>query len=712
MKDSRAALLPAVAAALALAAWMAALLGLIWLTLADGERTALLAALPRQWPLLALGWAGGSIALAWAWQRWIAAPRRALGQLAEQTRALLASGAAPPLPEDAQARQLAEPIGALAAQRDALRADMVAQVREASGRVQQERDRLAALLAELPQSVLVCNLDGRILLYNQRAHEQLGTAVGIGRSIHALIDPALLGHVLQGARQRLAQGDASGATQFVTYSQEVRLLRVQMTPVLAGAADAATSAQAGRAVSGFVLLLDDVTQSFAQESERDRVLAGLTEGSRAGLAAIRAAVEMLGYDDVEPAMRERFLGVVREETTRMGARIDELARRAADEVRTRWPLESMLGEEFVVAAQRHLQQRSERQVTVEAVQPGLWLRVDSYSLLQALAYLARRLVDELEVRALQLRLQPAAGGRAQLDLIWVGHAVSTETVMGWELDPMQTGTERSQLTVREVVARHDGEMWFQRERVGHQAFFRFLLPLGEARASEKATSGGSGSRPEFYDFDLFRHRESDAALDDRPLAELRYTVFDTETTGLDPAGGDVILQLGAVRIVNGRLLPQECFEQLVDPERDIPEAGVAIHGITQAMVAAQPRIGTVLSAFHRFAEDSVLVGHNAAFDMKFLQLQQERTGVVFTQAVLDTLLLSAVVHPNQESHQLEAIAERLGVPVHGRHTALGDAMVTAEIWLRLMAQLEVMGIQTLRQAREAAERTWYARLKY
>jgi DNA polymerase-3 subunit epsilon len=93
-------------------------------------------------------------------------------------------------------------------------------------------------------------------------------------------------------------------------------------------------------------------------------------------------------------------------------------------------------------------------------------------------------------------------------------------------------------------------------------------------------------------------------------------------------------------------------------------------------------------------------------------LQEEATGIVFRQPVLDTLLLSAVVHPNQESHRLEAIAERFNVTVLGRHTALGDALVTAEIWLRLIPLLADQGIHTLRQAREAAQKTYYARLKY
>ena len=80
--------------------------------------------------------------------------------------------------------------------------------------------------------------------------------------------------------------------------------------------------------------------------------------------------------------------------------------------------------------------------------------------------------------------------------------------------------------------------------------------------------------------------------------------------------------------------------------------------------------------------------------------------------MLDTLLLSALVHPQQESHQLEAIAERFEVAVLGRHSALGDAMVTAEVFLKLLPRLAEQGIHTLGQARDAAQRTYYARVRY
>jgi DNA polymerase-3 subunit epsilon len=98
--------------------------------------------------------------------------------------------------------------------------------------------------------------------------------------------------------------------------------------------------------------------------------------------------------------------------------------------------------------------------------------------------------------------------------------------------------------------------------------------------------------------------------------------------------------------------------------------------------------------------------------MKLLQLKEKTTGIRFVNPVLDTLLLSAVVHPGQESHNLEALSKRLGVNIMGRHTALGDAIATGEIFLKLIPLLINSGITTLRDARLASQKTYHARIKY
>jgi DNA polymerase-3 subunit epsilon len=94
----------------------------------------------------------------------------------------------------------------------------------------------------------------------------------------------------------------------------------------------------------------------------------------------------------------------------------------------------------------------------------------------------------------------------------------------------------------------------------------------------------------------------------------------------------------------------------------------------------------------------VLVAHNAAFDMKFLELQEKASGVSFTNPVLDILLLSAFLHDHTADHSLNATAERLGISVSGRHTALGDAMTTAAIFLSMLDPLEERGVVTLGDA--------------
>ncbi len=690
-----------------------------WATLDEPQRQMLGAALNHSGMVLMLVglglWALGAWGAQLLYQRHVAAAPRLLEQArvrvdGDLPHEIVPVGSAP-------LQGLAHSINQLVRQRTQLREDMALKVAEASQRIDQERGRLAALMSELTQSVVVCNLDGRILLYNQRARVQfraLSSApslaggaelIGLGRSIYAVFERKLVAHALEKIEARLQRGAAQPTAQFVTTTAAGQLLRAMMTPVRGTAPDDA-------AVHGFVLMLDNITREFEDESARDQLLHAFTEGSRASLGNLQAAVEMLDDAEMDTAMRERFQTVIRDEARAMSQRIQDLAARSTQDLRTRWPLEDMLGADFVSAALRRIELLPGLRAGSGEVDGALWLKVDSFSLLLALASLAARLADEYDIQRVELRLSPV-GQRAHLDLVWTGPSMSSETVLNWEAEPMKVGTESSPLSVRDVVQRHGGEFWFERERVRQQTFFRFLLPLASAQEPLDAAAFVHGdSRPEYYDFDLFQATESTHALDERPLADLAFTVFDTETTGLNPSQGDEIIQIGATRIVGGKLRRQECFEQLVDPQRDIPAAGIPIHGIQPEMVQGQPTIDTVLPAFHSFAQDTVLVAHNAAFDMRFLQLKEAHTGVRFEQPVLDTLLLSAAVHPNQESHGLEAIAGRLGVTVLGRHTALGDAMVTAEVFLKLLPLLQAAGIHTLGQAREAAQKTLYARLEY
>ena len=136
--------------------------------------------------------------------------------------------------------------------------------------------------------------------------------------------------------------------------------------------------------------------------------------------------------------------------------------------------------------------------------------------------------------------------------------------------------------------------------------------------------------------------------------------------------GDRIVSLAGVRVRAGTVRAGECFDALICPERPIPPASTRFHGITEAMVVEAPAIGVVLPAFLRFAEGAVLVGHEVSFDVAFLDRDLQRLGMPPLSAghpVMDTRLLSRLVHGPGFEHTLEAVAERLGVRVD--RTSLG-----------------------------------------
>ncbi|HEV8315497.1 MAG TPA: exonuclease domain-containing protein [Burkholderiaceae bacterium] len=606
----------------------------------------------------------------------------------------------------AEMRELAAAINELADAHAALRSQVDARVEEANAHLQKEKNRLAALMSELAQSVLVCNAEGRILLYNAGAAQLLrsdgSSPLGLGRSIFGVLDKGPLVHALDSIAHRLEQRLADPVAQFVT-ARGGQLLRGRLAPVL----------DAQGTMDGFVLALEDITRMVEMDSRRDLLLQQLTEGTRASLANIRAAAETVQhYPDMDAQRRQRFNEVIRVEAESLSQRLDESLALGGEAVRAPWPLEDMRAADLLFSLRRNIEAALGMTVRDEGAEESFWLSVDSHSLVQALTQLAGRLAAACEPHELSLALV-AEGRFARLTLGWRGQRLETALLHEWEGMPITLGAQGLAPSLREVLQRHGAELWshFARDS-GAQ---HLCLQLPTARPEQVAlTPATLSSRPVYYDFDLFHQPGQTPELDQRPLAELSYTVFDTETTGLAPSGGDEIISIGAVRIVNARLLEQECFDRLVQPGRAVRRESQQVHGITAQMLDGQPRLEEVLPAFHRFAEDTVLVAHNAAFDMRFLQLASARSGVRFEQPVLDTLLLSALVHPGhpEAEHRLERIAERLGVRVVGRHTALGDAMVTGEVFLKLVPLLAERGIRTLREAREASMKTPYAKLEY
>jgi DNA polymerase III subunit epsilon len=689
---------------------------LLWQQLGHDEGEALGALLAARAPYL-----GVLVVLLALGSHWVMAHlfrqyARAALRMAEETDVILSAN-----PEHRIAVEggpelagLAERINALADRNQRTLREVETRVEAAQDELAQERNRLAALISELAEGVIVCNAEGRILLYNPRARRIIqrpdevdvdgadpGVLVGLGRSLYALLDPAPIAHALETLRHRRERGEPAPHLHFVTHTRAGRLLRLGLAPVF----------DPEGLVTGFVLTLDDVTRRIEADRRRDALLGSLIEGVRASLASIRAASETIeAFPTMEAEQLRRFQGIIRDESLALSERLDTSVAENADYLRSELPLEEMLGSDLLAALERSFATWAGVRPRVRHASDALWLRVDSHSLVLGLTHLIRRLQEEEAVEEAILDLERAER-YARLDLIWNGHPPGADTLRRWQHEPAVLGGQQTATTLADVVERHGSVAWSQFDPTTGRVYFRLFLPLAPPeRTGEPATA--IGSRPEYYDFDLFARAGPVPELDATPLLDLAYTVFDTETTGLNPSEGDELIAIGAARIINGRLLRVEIFDQRINPRRPISPESQAVHGISNRMLEDEPPLEVVLPRFWRFAEDTVLVAHNAAFDMRFLQLAEARARTRFAQPVLDTLLLSAVVQPEQQDHRLEAIAARLGVPVIGRHTSLGDAVVTGQVFLKLLPMLAARGITTLGAAREACQQTLLARVRY
>ncbi len=692
---------------------------LIWVGASPGMREVLVQHLLPQVPvggvLTATGFVLGLALIRRLFNRYVTG----MAAMVEELRLMLGSNRSFRITEEGppELRELVRAINDLATQRDAYIDDVEAQVSKAKANVEDEKNRLAALMSELAQAVVVCNLDGRILLYNNRARfmfESLakgptsvssGALIGLGRSINSILEASQVDYARETIRIQLERGNRHAIANFVTTTDNSQLIRVQIAPVLRDVNGVQTA-------SGYILLIENITRALEQDAKRDAALGELTEGSRASLGTLRAAVEMLADNpDMSTEDRGRFVQVLSTEVNRMSERLDVTLKTVADSLRQNWPLDDMMAADILEAAGRRIESRLKLPVSVQTDTPEpLWVRADSFALVSALTFLATRIEESGEVRSFSLALGNDERF-VHIDLMWLGLSMSSETVLSWEIEPMRDGHGVNPPTLREVLDRHGGEVWYQRQRAANQASLRLLIPRATPEERVELNVRDGDSRPEYYDFDLFDRPLGQVDLD-RPLADLVYTVFDTETTGLEPANGDEIIQIGALRVLNGRLLQQEHFDQLVDPRCALKAASIAIHGITDSMLLGQPTIDQVLPAFHDFCADTVLVGHNVAFDMRFLEIKEATLDIRFDQPVLDTLLLSAVAHPNQESHSLEAIMQRLGIEIDQLHNALADATATARVFVRLLPALADRGITTLGQAIEASQKTYFAQVKY
>lgn len=595
-----------------------------------------------------------------------------------------------------------------------IQTDVKRQLQKAKTATETEKAILAALLEGLPQGIIVCNADGKIVFYNRkvksfftRHHSEAPKWMGLDRSIYGIVDKALVERAIERIGQKLAESKHHLSERFLMGTYDDIALPAELVPVL----------DSQHHITGFIIYIEDSVEKFQKKQELFSNLQSWKHQLIQSVSVIKTAAEVMkdgSYESEED--RNQLVQILCKESA-MAARTLSKTEITSQWYPDRpWPLTPVDAGEWC----RYLVHRSgeavEVDLNVDAQDIQAQISIDMHHFTNAILFVIGRIADEGGTRKIDGRFYQQ-GAWLYLDLLWRGDFNTVECLKQWKECIPAVRDLRLEISLADILRLHGAKLWtYQHHLPEHHCGYRLLIPALER--AEMIRSNGHitilpDSRPEYYDFDLFQQADQTPEMDNRLLTELPYTVFDTETTGLDPQGGDEIISIGALRIVNGRMLYEERFEQLVNPLRHLPWASVKYHGIRSEMLIDQPTIDQVLPAFHQFCQGTVLVGHNVAFDMRMLQLKEASTGIKFINPVIDTMLLSAVVHPAHNDHTLRAIADRLGVQIIGRHTAIGDAIATGEVFLKLISLLVANNnITTLLQARQASEKTYYARLKY
>jgi DNA polymerase III subunit epsilon len=603
---------------------------------------------------------------------------RAIDRLSSAIRARAHAGIERNLDREArEARYLGDLAPAAAAISKSLietRNALAESVARETGRLAAEKSRLETLLADVPVAVLLCTADHQLVFYNGQAVDILGggSAPGLDRNLLDYLREGPIRH----AYERLAgAGDPDAASDLMCATTAGGRLLAGRMRVLRRRQDAIAP--------GYVLTLRDVTADIAAHTSREALLAEVFDRVRRPAANLQTVIgvmaEMAG-DGAQPDLGAALIDEVQTLTraiTELGARYDTL--------QGDWrPLAMTRSADLVDALAARLHPQG---LAVVAEGPELILQVDGFEIVALLAWMAESLAEAGHARRFVLAMVEEDGPGALLRLEWQGPALPVGTLDAWLAGRL--GPATGELTARAVLQSHGTEAWPEAGSQGRQGV---CLPIRQARRAGRRVA--PLKRQVVYDFDLLSKARSAAVADTR-LEDLTVVVFDTETTGLSPAS-DEMVQIAAVRIVNGRRVEGEVFDTLVDPGRAIPPHSTDVHGITDQMVRGAPAVAEAARAFHGFARGAVLVAHNAPFDLEFLRRTERATGLAFDHPVLDTVLMSAVVYGQLDEHTLDALAARLGIviPESARHTAIGDTIATADAFLKLVPMLRAKGLVT------------------
>lgn len=529
-----------------------------------------------------------------------------------------------------------------------------------TARIARDKAFLATLVRDLSQAVLVISPEHRIMLFNDAASRLFG-GLSLDRPLERFLTTAPLARHLSPG---LTEQDAGASAHFLTTA-------LRDNTLISGSVSAFSAEDA---LLGYVIVCEPATDRICAETDADRRMSALLENVRRPAMNLGAMLDVIDLADPKDDDVQQIHGRMRSELHNLAGAVGQTSLEVDSLAHRAWPRDQISADALFDRA------GIPALLAPEHALDAVVVHCDVFFVTSLLTRLTATIDSHADRGGAQWRIEPIAETRVQFCLQWNGQPM-TRAELDHFLD-QHLAEPYARFSCREVIAALDLAIWLT-----GSCGLRLELP----RLGASVETQSPALRPPLHFFD-FPTRS--AARDQ--LVDLPFVVFDTETTGLDSAKDDVV-QIAGVRILRSEILVGDEFDALVNPGRRIPPSSTDIHGITDAMVAEAPPFTEVARDFAEYVDDTILVAHNAQFDVGFLKRVTAGGGPAFTSPILCTALLSQALDPQINDHTLDALAVRYGIEIDeaNRHTALGDAYTTAGVFQKMLPILQARDVATL-----------------
>lgn len=390
----------------------------------------------------------------------------------------------------------------------------------------EEKQVLASFISKLPEGIIICDSDGSILLHDSQSESYImpdnnDPSIAIpmtGKPVTSLIDKNLIEHALDEINEQLKQHVTNTVSTFILQKNN-RVLQAQIVPVLN---------HIGR-FSGFVLILDNITQQSQAEKRVAALLKILSKNARSPIASIRAAIEaMKEFPHMDENRQCQFIDIIHEESIVLS----DILNRVSDEYTSLINVNRSLKPLFVRDLMKTISRRSQDKLGIVChIKMGsdteqISIKADPYTFISAVLFILDRLKTETGLTEFYFSFH-IQNQIIFLDIIWKGESISPKLLKQWDSQDIDTQNQISNICLKDVLDQHQSTLWTysEHEDFDDMPYLRFFIPADEYLSSEsfEPVSVLPESRIQIRDIELFDHSDQTLELDNRLLTELSYT---------------------------------------------------------------------------------------------------------------------------------------------------------------------------------------------